>query len=212
MDMLDRMSGVIGYVTVSADDGKVEEVKGSSANALSDLTAYFSSAGEVIRNSFEMGALKYISLVYGNNRLVIVPYHDKYLGIETERGHDPYALVQQLGSPHYPAKEVADVPRALSSKMAQINLLIKEFGSTSDMGHWAELLNQSLGVLGRDIAPFLAIIEGSLVFKDSPPPEREEDFSKGLRYVVDFLVKRAVEEMGSSQARAKVQNVIERMR
>lgn len=206
------MSGVIGYVAVSADDGTVEEVKGSSANALSDLTAYFSSAGEVIRNSFEMGTLKYISLVYGSNRLVIVPYQDKYLGIETEREHDPQALVQQLSGPIVAKKELVDVPRALSSKMAQINLLIKEFGAASEMEHWVELLNQSLGVLGRDIVPFIGIIEGRLVFKDNPPPEREEDFSKALRYVVDFLVKKAVEEMGSSQARAKVQNVIERMR
>ncbi|MDH4209963.1 MAG: hypothetical protein OEV79_00730 [candidate division WOR-3 bacterium] len=212
MDVLDNMAGVIGYVAVRADDGKIEEVKGSSANALSDLTAYFSSAGEAIRNNFGMGALDYISLVYGNNRLVIIPYKDKYLGIETEREHDPQILVKQLSGLVFIKKPAVEVPRALDSKMRQINLLIKEFGGTSDSNHWIELLNQSLGVLGRDIAPFMGVVEGSLVFKENPPPENEDDFSQALRSVVDFLVKKAVEEMGSSHARARVQTVIERMR
>ena len=42
--------------------------------------------------------------------------------------------------------------------------------------------------------------------------EKEDDFVQGLRSIIDFLVKKAVEEMGSSQARAKVQAVIERMK
>ncbi|UCD04753.1 MAG: roadblock/LC7 domain-containing protein [candidate division WOR-3 bacterium] len=212
MEVIDNIAGVIGYATVRADDGKIEEVKGSSANALSDLTAYFSSAGEAIRNNFGMGSLDYISLVYGNNRLIIVPYKDKYVGIETEREFDPQVIVKQLSGLVFIEKPAVEVPRALDSKMRQINLLIKEFGSTTDSDHWIELLNQSLGVLGRDIAPFMGVVEGSLVFKKAPPPENEDDFSHALRSVVDFLVKKAVEEMGSSQARAKVQTVIERMR
>ena len=212
MDVIDNIAGIIGYATVRADDGKIEEVKGSSANALSDLTAYFSSAGEAIRNNFGMGSLDYISLVYGNNRLIIVPYKDKYVGIETEREFDPQVIVKQLSGLVFIEKPGVEVPRALDSKMRQINLLIKEFGGTTDDNHWIELLNQSLGVLGRDIAPFMGVVEGSLAFKKAPPPEKEDDFSQALRSVVDFLVKKAVEEMGSSQARAKVQIVIERMR
>jgi len=212
MDVIDSIAGVIGYATVRANDGTIEEVKGSSANALSDLTAYFSSAGEAIRNNFGMGSLDYISLVYGNNRLIIVPYKDRYVGIETEREFDPQVIVKHLSGLVFIKKSVVEAPRALDSKMRQINLLIKEFGGTADSDHWIELLNQSLGVLGGDIAPFMGVVEGSLVFKKSPPPEKEDDFSQALRSVVDFLVKKAVEEMGSSQARAKVQIVIERMR
>ncbi len=212
MDVLDSITGIIGYATVNADDGTVEEVKGSSANAVSDLTAYFSSAGEVIRNNFKLGALSYISLVYGSNRLIIIPYKDKYLGVEVEREYDPQLLLKQLSGPVFIMKPPVEVPRALSSKTRQINLLIQEFGGTSDRNHWVELLNQSLSVLGREIAPFIGVVEGGLVFKDIPPLEKEDDFSQALRSVVDFLVKKAVEEMGSSQARARVQTVIERMK
>jgi predicted regulator of Ras-like GTPase activity (Roadblock/LC7/MglB family) len=212
MDVLDSIAGVIGYATVNAEDGKIEEVKGSSANALSDLTAYFSSAGEAIKNNFGMGRLDYISLIYGSNRLVIIPYKDKYLGIETEREYDPQTLVKKLSGVEFIAKPAVEVPRALDSKMRQINLLIKEFGGTSESDRWIELLNQSLGVLGRDISPFIGVVEGSLVFKEAPPLDREDEFSQALRSVVDFLVKKAVEEMGSSEARARVQTVIERMR
>ena len=212
MDILDNIAGVIGYATVRADDGKIEEVKGSSQNSLSDLTAYFSSAGEAIRNNFVMGKLDYISLIYGSNRLVIIPYKDRYLGIETDREYDPQTLVKKLSGIEFIAKPAVEVPRALDSKMRQINLLIKEFGGTSEANRWIELLNQSLGVLGRDVAPFMGVVEGSLVFKETPPLEREDEFSQALRSVVDFLVKKAVEEMGSSEARARVQTVIERMR
>jgi len=105
-----------------------------------------------------------------------------------------------------------EVPRNLASKVHQINLLVDEFGGEAELEHWLDLLNQSLSVLGRDIAPIMGVMEGRLAFKESPPADREDDFAQALRYVVDFLVKKAVEEMGSSQARAKVQAVIEKMR
>jgi hypothetical protein len=212
MEILDRIPGIIGYAAVRAEDGSVEEVKGSSATALADLTAYFASAGEAIRSNLEMGKLSYVSVIYGNNRLVIVPYEDKFVGLEIEREKDPQELIRQLEEPVTVEKPAVKVPRGLESKVHQINLLIDEFGGAGDEEHWIDLLNQSLSVLGRDIAPFIGVIEGKLAFKESPPFESEEECTQALRYVVDFLVKKAVEEMGTSQARAKVQAVIEKMR
>lgn len=212
MDILDRIPGIIGYAAVKAEDGSVEEVKGSSSTALADLTAYFSSAGDAIRSNLEMGELGYVSVIYGNNRLVIIPHEDKFVGLEIEREKNPQEFIQQLKEPVPEEKPPVEVPRGLRSKVHQINLLIEQFGGAVDEEHWLDLLNQSLSVLGGDIAPFIGVVEGKLAFKDSPPSEREDDFTQALRYVVDFLVKKAVEEMGSSQARAKVQVVIERMR
>jgi hypothetical protein len=121
-------------------------------------------------------------------------------------------MIERLGEPAVAEKPPIEVPRNLSSKVHQINLLVHEFGAEVDKEHWLDLLNQSLSVLGRDIAPIIGVVEGELAFKESPPIEKEDDFSQALRYVVDFLVKKAVEEMGSSQARARVQTVIEKMR
>jgi hypothetical protein len=212
MEILDKISGIIGYAVVKSEDGSVEEVKGSSATALSDLTAYFSSAGDVIRNSFEMGKLRYISLTYGSNRLVIAPFANKYVGIEVENNVLPVVLLEKLAAPATAEKPPIQVPRNLASKVHQINLLIDEFGGEADREHWFDLLNQSLSVLGREIAPILGVVENELAFKESPAIDKEEDYTQALRYVVDFLVKKAVEEMGSSEARAKVQSVIEKMR
>jgi hypothetical protein len=66
--------------------------------------------------------------------------------------------------------------------------------------------------LGREVAPILGVVEDRLAFKERPPDDKENEFAEALRYVVDFLVKKAVEEMGSAHARAKVQAVIEKMR
>jgi len=212
METLDRIPGIIGYAVVKAEDGKVVEVKGSSSTALADLTAYFSSAGEVIRNNFEMGNLKYMSLTYGSNRLVIAPFENKFMGIEVEGDVPPATILEKLAAPVAIEKPEVQVPRNLASKVHQINLLIEEFGGEADREHWFDLLNQSLSVLGREISPILGIVENKLAFKESPPNEKEDDFTQALRYVVDFLVKKAVEEMGSSEARAKVQSVIVKMR
>lgn len=212
MEILDKIPGIIGYAVVKAEDGKVIEVKGSSSTALSDLTAYFSSAGEVIRNNFEMGDLKYLSLTYGSNRLVVTPFENKFIGIETEGNVQPAMILEKLAVPVVIKKPQVQVPRSLASKVHQINLLIEEFGGEADREHWFDLLNQSLSVLGREVSPILGIIENELAFKESPPSEKEDDFNQALRYVVDFLVKKAVEEMGSSEARAKVQSVIVKMR
>ncbi|UCD20019.1 MAG: hypothetical protein JSU64_02465 [candidate division WOR-3 bacterium] len=212
MDVLDNISGIIGYVTVRPDDGSVEEIKGASATAIADLTAYFSSAGEAIRSNLDMGTFGYVSLVYGNNRLVIVPFRDRYVGIETERTHDPQVLIKHLNEPVAVKKTPVEVSRSLASKVHQINLLVDEFGGNTDRAHWLGLLTQSLSLLGREIAPYIGVVDDKLAFKESPTTEREDDHIQALRYVVDFLVKKAVEEMGSSQARAKVQVVIERMK
>ncbi len=213
MEILDKIPGIIGYALVNADDGRVVEVKGSSSTALADLTAYFSSAGDVIKNSLDTGELKYVSLTYGNNRLVILPYEGNYVGFEVEQDKSPSEILQHLvAAPAPTAQPAVQVPRNLASKVDQINMLIDEFGGEAEREHWFDLLNQSLSVLGRDVAPIIGVVENRLAFKESPPAEKEDDFTEALRYVVDFLVKKAVEEMGSSQARAKVQAVIEKMR
>ena len=213
MDILDKMPGIIGYALVKAEDGEVLEVKGSSATALADLTAYFSSAGDVIKNNLDIGELKFVSLTYGSNRLVIVPYDDNYVGIEMEKDRQPHMVLEYLKAiPVETEVPQVQVPRNLASKVHQINLLINEFGGESERDHWFDLLNQSLSVLGREVAPIMGVVENSLAFKESPPDDKENEFTEALRYVVDFLVKKAVEEMGSAQARAKVQAVIEKMR
>jgi len=105
-----------------------------------------------------------------------------------------------------------ELPRSIRSKVKQINLLVDEFGGAEQKDHWFELLNQGLGILGGDIVPYIGVVGNELIFKDQPPEDKEDDFVQALRSIIDFLVKKAVEEMGSSQARAKVQAVIERMR
>jgi len=217
MDFLDKIPGIIGYAVISAEDGSIEEVKGSSTTPLGDLAAFFSSAGEVIKNSLSLGNINYISLCYGANRLVIFLQDTKYLGVEIEREQDPVQIIEKIKtSTAAPVEEApkpkAELPRSISSKVQQINLLVEEFGSGGNSAHWLEILNQGLGILAGDLLPYMGVIEEKLGFKEAPLAEREDEFVQALRTIIDFLVKKAVEEMGSSQARVKVQTVIEKMR
>jgi hypothetical protein len=111
-----------------------------------------------------------------------------------------------------PPKAEIQLPRSIVSKVTQINLLVDEFGAGGKKAHWLEILNQGLGIIATDILPMMGIIGERVEFKQTPPSEKEDDIVQILRTVIDFLVKKAVEEMGSSQARVKVQSVIEKMK
>uniref|UniRef100_A0A7C4XJV0 Roadblock/LC7 domain-containing protein n=1 Tax=candidate division WOR-3 bacterium TaxID=2052148 RepID=A0A7C4XJV0_UNCW3 len=226
MEILDKIPGIIGYAVVNAQDGSIEEVKGSSTSPLGDLSAFFSSAGEVIGNSLDLGEIDYLSLCYGGHRLVIFQYENKYLGIELEREQDPRAFMEKIKTAITPRievgakpvieevkpKPVIELPRSIGSKLQQINLLIGEFGAEGNKNHWLDILNQGLGILAGDLLPMVGVIDEKLTFKEQPPAEKEEEFVQILRTIIDFLVKKAVEEFGSSQARVKVQTVIEKMK
>lgn len=213
METLDKIEEIISYALINAEDGSVDQEKSAGNAPIGDLTAFFSSAGEVIRDSLSMGTIKCLSLCYGDNRLVIFPHESKYIGVEIARGKEPVEIIKKiLSSLTIEEKPEIKLPRSLSSKVKQINLLVDEFGGSDKKAHWLELLKQGLGVLGGDILPLVGIINEKLSFKDNPSMDKEDDFVQGLRSIIDFLVKKAVEEMGSSQARAKVQAVIERMK
>ncbi|MCX7995327.1 MAG: hypothetical protein N3A65_06115 [candidate division WOR-3 bacterium] len=248
MEILDRIPGIINYAVVNAEDGSIEEVKGSSTSPLGDLTAFFSSAAEVIKNTLNLGDINFISLCYGANRLIIFLHQNKYIGIEVEREENPRDFVHRVKEQLILRKEVPEVveekivetpvevggekvvaekvaeevkvtppveihlPRSIKSKLLQVNMLVEEFGSGGQKAHWLEILNQGLGILATDILPMVGIIHDKLDFKQSPPPEKEDEIVQILRTLIDFLVKKAVEEMGSSQARIKVQTVIEKMK
>jgi len=213
MESLDKIEEIISYALINAEDGSVDQEKSAGNAPIGDLTAFFSSAGEVIRDSLSMGTIKCLSLCYGDNRLVIFPHESKYIGVEIARGKEPVEIIEKiLSSLTIEEKPEIKLPRSLSSKVKQINLLVDEFGGSDKKAHWLELLKQGLGILGGDILPLVGIINEKLSFKDNPNMDKEDDFVQGLRSIIDFLVKKAVEEMGSSQARAKVQAVIERMK
>lgn len=213
MEALDKIEDIISYALVNAEDGSVFQEKSSSNAPVGDLTAFFSSAGEVIRDSLIMGNIRCLSLCYGNSRLVIFPHESKYIGVEIMRDKEPMEIIERVVSSLTieKAPEI-ELPRSIGSKVKQINLLVDEFGGADKKTHWIGLLKQGLDVLGGEILPYVDIINEALAFRESPPPEQEDDFVQGLRSIIDFLVKKAVEEMGSSQARSKVQAVIERMK
>lgn len=213
MEPLDKLPGIIGYVITNREDGAVEELQGSSSAPIGDLTAFFASASDVIKDNLSLGAISYISLSYGAHRLVVFPHESKYLGVEIERNIDPVDFIRKFKSTTAGITEpTVTIPRSISSKIKQINLIVEEFGGHDNKPHWIELLNQGLKILGGDMLPYVGIVEGQLTFKGRMPEDKEDEFVQGLRAIIDFLAKKAVEEMGSSQARAKIHAVIEKMK
>lgn len=213
MEALDKVAGLIGYAVVNAEDGSVQSIRGSSTAPIGDLTAFFSSAGEVIAKSLAMGDIGYISLSYGSKRLVVFPHGSTYVGIEVEHDRNPDDVLKSVHASISTTRQVEiKLAHSIRSKIYQINLLVEEFGGSDEKHHWCQLLSQGLGFLGGDIVSYVGIVNDKLVVKEEVPHAREEDFVQALRSIIDFLVKKAVAQMGSSQARQKVQAVIAKMK
>jgi predicted regulator of Ras-like GTPase activity (Roadblock/LC7/MglB family) len=213
MEALDKIAGLIGYAVVNAEDGSVQSIRGSSTAPIGDLTAFFSSAGEVIGKSLALGDIEYVSLSYGSKRLVVFPHGPQYVGIEVERVRTPDDVLTRVRASISRTRQVdVKLAHSIRSKIYQINLLVDEFGGRDQKQHWCELLSQGIGFLGGDIVPYVGVMNDKLIIKEDVPHGREEDFVQALRSVIDFLVKKAVAEMGSSLARQKVQAVIAKMK
>ena len=213
MEVLDKVSGIIGYAVVKAEDGSVQTIRGPSTAPIGDLTAFFSSASEVIMKSLAMGDVVHISLCYGSKRLVVFRHEATYVGVEVERDRAADKVIEHIASSLSTTKKVeVKLAQSIRSKIYQINLLVDEFGGRDQKQHWYDLLNQGLSILGGDIVPYMGVVNDKLTMKETVPQGREEEFVQALRSVIDFLVKKAVEEMGSSQARQRVQAVIAKMK
>jgi hypothetical protein len=213
VEKLNKIPWINGYALVRAEDGVTIEMKGPSTSPLGDLVAYFSSASEAIASNLSLGTINYVSLCYGEHRMVIIPHESKYLGVEVEKSRNAVEIVKNITSALAAVeKPKFELPRSISAKVQQINLLVDEFGGQDNKEHWVELLNQGLGILGGEILHYIGVVDGKLIFKDRFPEDKTDDFVQGLRSVIDFLVKKGVLEMGSSHARSKVQSVIERMK
>ncbi len=238
MEILDKIPGIMNYAVINAEDGSIEEVKGSSTSPVGDLAAFFSSAAEVIKNTLNLGEIRFVSLCYGANRLVIFLHEGKYIGVEVEQEEKPLDIVERIREqiagrkekvvveevvqkieekpveekiveekpveekvaehkveekvieekveevkpPPPPPKEEIHLPRSILSKLIQINFLVEEFGSGGNKAHWLEILNQGLGIIATDILPIIGIIGEKIEFKQSPPPEKEDDIIHKIRF------------------------------
>jgi len=214
MEILDRLSGINGYAVIKAEDGSLIEQQGQSQSPLGDLVAFFSSAGEVIKNTLSLGDINLITLKYQDCQLLIFAHQTSYIGVEVAGTLPPLDTVREICT-HLETVEKPkklELPRSIKSKLAQINLLMDEFSEGGDREHWVGNLRSGIEVLAGDVTGLLAVVDGHLDFKEGPAEDKEADCTSTLRMLIDFMVKKAVEEFGSTQARVKVQAVIEKMK
>ncbi len=213
MEILDRLSGINGYAVINGEDGSLIEQQGQNSRPLGEVVAFFSSAGEVIKNTLDLGGINYIALRYEGYQLLIFGHENNYVGVEVAEGLPPLETVREIQS-HLKIGEKPkfELPRNLKSKISQINLLIEEFSEGGSREHWLDNLKSGLEILAGDLLPYVGVIEGVFDFRDLPAEDKEAEYTNTLRMIIDFLVKKAVEEFGSTQARVKVQSVIEKMK
>ncbi|HID31867.1 MAG TPA: roadblock/LC7 domain-containing protein [bacterium (Candidatus Stahlbacteria)] len=205
---IDQIPGVKAYTIVKSEDGTLVEKSGETPFALEEIVAFIGSGGEVIRDALGLGDLNYMRLLYEGHPVFIIPRDDEYVGLLCEPTVTPEMIIGE----EEVKEEVVELPKALSAKLKQINSIFVEFSAEGKKAYWRDLLKKGVDLLSHELASHIRVTDGGIEFTSIPPKDQVEECASALRTVIDFLVKKAVEEFGPSKARVKVQRVIESLR
>ncbi|RKX70412.1 hypothetical protein DRP53_05090 [candidate division WOR-3 bacterium] len=209
----DKIPGVIAYAIVRSEDGSLIEKKGDSPFPLDEFVAFLGSGGEVIRDTLNLGSITYLRLLYQGQPIYIFSRDDEYIGLLCEPSVTPEMIFgEEEVVEKVEEKKAVELPKPLKAKLRQINAIFTEFSAEGKKAYWRDLLKKGVELLSHELASHIQITNDGIRFVSVPPEDQVEECSSALRSVIDFLVKKAVEEFGPSKARMKVQRVIESLR
>ncbi|HIE05543.1 MAG TPA: roadblock/LC7 domain-containing protein [bacterium (Candidatus Stahlbacteria)] len=224
----EKIKGVIAYAIVKSEDGSLVKKKGDAPFLLDEIVAFMGSGGEVIRDTLGLGDIKYLHIKYQGHPVIIIPENDAYLGLLCEPSIRPETILASeeaieeekveevvekvVEKKEEVVEERVELPKPLQAKLKQINSIFIEFSAEGKKAYWRELLKKGVDLLSQELASHIKVTEGGLDFVTVPSEDQVDECSSALRSVIDFLVKKAVEEFGPSKARMKVQRVIESLR
>jgi hypothetical protein len=210
-DNILTLPNVMGFAFVSSEDGSVMERGGQTPGKIDEIVAFIGSASEIIAQSCDIKDIKFIKVISSDN-LVIIPYKNNYLGfvLNKDRKNVENEIINKLSEEEGKVGLLAN--KLLKVKAQQLNMLIDEFSKDGDRAKWHDYVSKGAVALSKDstIKNFISIDDASIIAKESSGLTREE-VNKFMKLLLDFIVKKAVNEYGSNEAKKRVHNVIKKM-
>lgn len=202
---------VKGFAFVSSEDGSIMKRGGVTPGNIDEIVAFIGSAAGIISESCGVKEIKSIKVI-GVYRVVIIPHHDNYLGFVLRKDEKDIEknIIKMLSEEE--AKSDIIVNKLLKTKSSQLNMLINEFTKDSDRLMWKDYISKGLAALskGSKLENYISLED--LEFKvSSVKGLTREEVNKFIKMLLDFIVKKAVLEFGSNDAKKRVHEVIKRM-
>jgi hypothetical protein len=205
------ITNVIGFAFVSSEDGSIMERGGKTPGKIDEMVAFIGSASEIIAQSCYIKDIKFIKIISSDN-LVIIPYHNNYLGfiINRDRKNIENEIINKLIEEESKAGYL--VNKLLNVKAKQLNMLIDEFSKDGDRVKWHDYVSKGATALSKNssIKNFISIDDANIITKEASGLTSEE-VNKFMKLLLDFIVKKAVNEYGNDEAKKRVHNVIKKM-
>lgn len=202
---------VKGFAFVSSEDGSAIKRGGETPGNMDEIVAFIGSAAEIISESCSIKEFKCIKVI-GLDNLVIIPYQHNYLGfiIDEDEKNIEKKIINKLIEEEGKAEII--INKLLKTKLSQLNMLIDEFVKGGDRLIWHDYVSKGVTALskGSKIENCISIEDAKLITTNSKDLTREE-INKFMKLLLDFIVKKAVSEYGSDEAKRRVHAVIKRM-
>lgn len=210
-DNILTLPNVIGFAFVSSEDGSIIDRGGKTPGKIDEIVAFIGSAAEIIGQSCNTKEIRCIKVI-GLNNLVIIPYHNNYLGlvIDEDRKNVENEIINKLGEEEGKVRLLAN--KLLKIKAQQLNMLIDEFARDRDRIKWHDYVSKGATVLSKDskIKNFISIEDARIITKEAKGIIREE-VNRFMKLLLDFIVKKAMSDYGSDEAKKRIHNVIKMM-
>jgi hypothetical protein len=202
---------VRGFALVSSGDGSIIGRGGITPGNIDEIVAFVGSAAEIITESCGFGSIDCIKGI-GVENVVIVPYNNNYLGcvLEKDKRNIEKDVMSILGG----KKDEGDfrILNLVNSKISQLNMLIEEFTKDSDKAMWQDYIGKGLLALSKGSRFQDNIILEDFGLKVSSAGDlTSEEVNKFMKLLLDFIVKKAIGEFGSTEAKERVHRVIKKI-
>lgn len=206
-----ELEGVRGYALVSSEDGTIIKRDGITPGNVDEIVAFVGSAGEIISRECELGEMKSIKGI-GIENVVITKYNNNYLGFVVEKNRK-YIVNRILDKIEEETKKGdQNVYRLFNLKANQLNMLLKEFSKDTDEEMWKSYISKGLEAISREHkCEDVITLEGLELKILSSGKLTREDVNNFMKLLLDFIVKKAINEFGSDEARKRVHNVIKKV-
>lgn len=206
------LDGVTGYALVSSEDGSTIEAGGITPGNIDEMVAFIGSAAEIITDSCGLEEIVSIRGI-GVRNIIIVPFRGNYVGFSI--GKDKRNLEEEILEKLEDIEEEGEdnrVYKLLNIKASQLNMLLDEFIKGSDKEMWTDYVSKGINALDKEGKFSRAIeLDGIRIETLSAEGLTLEEVNKFMKLLLDFIVKKAINELGSKEAKKCVRKVIKKL-
>lgn len=211
-----QIEGVTGGVVVSKEDGTLLFKEEKTAPDTAEKVAFLGGATEVMAALLDLGPLVSSLVEEEGRKLLIIPHHESFLGIEVGSKGPWWLETPEAGEILLGGKfvELEDVEKIFREKLRLLNLLVEEFSRGGNRDEWLETIMAEIGQSDPEgkVGRYLRVDKGQI--QDSPGARAnltKKEIAEIFEKLVNMVCKRAIGVFGFVEVKQRFKGVIEKL-